>query len=131
MQVEINTHFFFDGYSRGVVGPEDLPMLLKLKDWPEHSSFEERLPRHGAEFISALPFREYTDHTTGPLNLAVKLPYEVVKPDLGPKAYIAYGVAQELVIGDSVTKIHCDISDAVSKLIFPMLTVLHTCTFLD
>ncbi|XP_051195769.1 uncharacterized protein [Lolium perenne] len=115
-EVEINIHFFFNGYSRGVVSPEGLPMLLKLKDWPQHSSFEERLPRHGAEFMSALPFREYTDHKCGPLNLAVKLPEKVIKPDLGPKTYIAYGVAQELGIGDSVTKLHCDMSDAVNIL---------------
>jgi lysine-specific demethylase 3 len=118
LQVEINTHFFFNGYSRGVVGPDGLPMLLKLKDWPQHSSFEARLPRHGAEFMSALPFREYTDHKSGPLNLAVKLPKKVIKPDLGPKTYIAYGVTQELGIGDSVTKLHCDMSDAVNQLIF-------------
>uniref|UniRef100_A0A453MSI8 JmjC domain-containing protein n=1 Tax=Aegilops tauschii subsp. strangulata TaxID=200361 RepID=A0A453MSI8_AEGTS len=115
-EVEINTSFFFNGYSRGAVGPDGLPVLLKLKDWPQHSSFEDRLPRHLAEFISALPFREYTDHKSGPLNLAVKLPKKVIKPDLGPKTYIAYGVAQELGVGDSVTKIHCDMSDAVNIL---------------
>nr|CAB3448521.1 unnamed protein product [Digitaria exilis] len=115
-EVDINTHMFFDGYSRGAVGSEDLPVLLKLKDWPPHSSFEKRLPRHNAEFMSALPFREYTDPKSGPLNLAVKLPKRVNKPDLGPKTYIAYGVTQELGIGDSVTKIHCDMSDAVNIL---------------
>ncbi|KAM0836383.1 hypothetical protein ACQ4PT_062366 [Festuca glaucescens] len=115
-EADINTHFFFTGYSRGIVGPEGLPMLLKLEDWPRHSSFEERLPRHGAEFMSALPFREYTDYKSGPLNLAVKLPREVIKPDLGPKTCIAYGITHELGIGDSVTKLHCDMSDAVSIL---------------
>ncbi|GJM89979.1 hypothetical protein PR202_ga06213 [Eleusine coracana subsp. coracana] len=114
--VDINIHMFFEGYSRGVVGPDDLPVLLKLKDWPQHSSFEDRLPRHGGEFMSALPFREYTDPKSGPLNLAVALPEGVNKPDLGPKTYIAYGIAQELGIGDSVTKIHCDMSDAVNIL---------------
>uniref|UniRef100_A0ACD5X0I0 Uncharacterized protein n=1 Tax=Avena sativa TaxID=4498 RepID=A0ACD5X0I0_AVESA len=117
-EVEVNTHLFFDGYSRGAFSPEGLPMLLKLKDWPQHSSFEERLPRHGAEFTSALPFREYTDHKSGPLNLAVKLPEKVLKPDLGPKTYIAYGVSHELGIGDSVTKLHCDMSDAFKKIAF-------------
>ncbi|XP_066320924.1 lysine-specific demethylase JMJ26-like isoform X3 [Miscanthus floridulus] len=115
-EVDVNIHMFFTGYSRGLVGPDDLPLLLKLKDWPPHRSFEERLPRHGAEFMSALPFRDYTDPKCGPLNLAVKLPEGVNKPDLGPKTYIAYGVSKELGIGDSVTKLHCDMSDAVNIL---------------
>ncbi|WVZ78227.1 hypothetical protein U9M48_025975 [Paspalum notatum var. saurae] len=115
-EIDFNIRMFFDGYSRGAYNPDGLPVLLKLKDWPQHSSFEERLPRHNSEFMSALPFREYTDPKSGPLNLAVKLPEGVIKPDLGPKTYIAYGVAQELGIGDSVTKLHCDMSDAVNIL---------------
>ena len=100
MQIDINIHKFFDGYSRGAVGPEDLPLLLKVKDWPQDSTFEKQLPRHDAEFMSALPFREYTHPRIGPLNLAVKLPVDTIKPDLGPKSYIAYGVHKnwELVI---------------------------------
>lgn len=90
--------------------------MLKLKDWPPASSFEERLPRHGAEFFKALPFPEYTDPRCGLFNLAGKLPNEVMKPDLGPKTYIAYGLGQELGRGDSVTKLHCDMSDAVCLL---------------
>jgi lysine-specific demethylase 3 len=85
MQVDVNICTFFKGYTHGTVDPEGLLVLLKLKDWPQHSSFEDRLPRHGAEFMSMLPFREYTDPKSGPLNLAVKLPKDVKKPDLGPK----------------------------------------------
>lgn len=38
-----------------------------------------------------VPLKEYTHPTAGPLNLAAQLPKEAIKPDLGPKSYIAYG----------------------------------------
>lgn len=92
--------------------------MLKLKDWPPSTLFERRLPRHDAEFISALPYKEYTHPHSGILNLAAKMKLEekMLKPDLGPKTYIAYGFAEELGRGDSVTKLHCDMSDAVCLL---------------
>lgn len=151
LQVDVNIHNFFKGYSEGRFDSLGWPQILKLKDWPPANSFEERLPRHGAEFINSLPFKEYThpfikkedyqikkrkrgdkqghkikkhkqENTNsryGFLNLAVKLPEDCLKPDLGPKTYIAYGIQEELGRGDSVTKLHCDMSDAV------WLTYLH------
>lgn len=113
MQVDVNIHQFFKGYSEGRIDCENWPQLLKLKDWPPKNEFDERLPRHGIEFISSLPFKEYTHPRKGFLNLAVRLPNGILKPDLGPKTYIAYGVGPELGRGDSVTKLHCDMSDAV------------------
>ncbi|CAJ2651335.1 unnamed protein product [Trifolium pratense] len=91
-------------------------------DWCEIFGIErsfgllESFPRHRAEFISSLPYKEYTDPFNGVLNLAVKLPDGAIKPDMGPKTYIAYGFNQELGRGDPVTKLHCDMSDAVNVL---------------
>ncbi|KAI8556113.1 hypothetical protein RHMOL_Rhmol05G0226900 [Rhododendron molle] len=115
-EVEVNVHKFFQGYLAGSFDAEGWPQILKLKDWPPSNLFEERLPRHNAEFISCLPFKHYSHPRDGFLNLSTKLPKNSLKPDLGPKTYIAYGVAQELGRGDSVTKLHCDMSDAVNVL---------------
>ncbi|KAL5543234.1 hypothetical protein UlMin_010944, partial [Ulmus minor] len=113
---EINIHQFFIGYVKGRFDRKNWPQILKLKDWPPSTRFEERLPRHGAEFISCLPFKEYTNPYNGILNIAVNMPEDSVKPDMGPKTYIAYGISHELGRGDSVTKLHCDMSDAVNVL---------------
>lgn len=114
LQVEINIHQFFRGYLEGRKHLNGWPQILKLKDWPPTSLFEECLSSHVSEFMALLPFSDYTHPKSGLLNLATELPEGALKPDLGPKTYIAYGSLEELGVGDSVTNLHYDISDVVS-----------------
>ncbi|KAJ4820546.1 transcription factor jumonji (jmjC) domain-containing protein [Rhynchospora pubera] len=115
-EVKMNIRQFFNGYEKGRYHSNRWPEMLKLKE--PTSSFDERLPRHCAEFLTALPFPEYTDPHYGPFNLVVKLPERIIKPDLGPRTYIAYGFREELGRGDSVIKLHCNMSDAVNVLTY-------------
>lgn len=116
-EVYLNLHRFFTGYKDGWLNEKTgWPYMFKLKDWPPTNHFDVRLPRHGSEFVASLPFKNYTNPHTGILNLATKLPKGALKPDLGPKSYIAYGLREELGRGDSVTKLHCDMADAVNVL---------------
>jgi len=121
MQGNINVNDFFTGYTNGRKDRLDWPQLLKLKDHPPNL-FEKSLPHHCAELISSLPFKEYTDPFKAALNLALKLPDNV---QMGLTTYFAYGFSEELGRGDSVTKLHCDMSDVVCfNSVFPELCFL-------
>ncbi|KAI3439018.1 hypothetical protein D9Q98_001430 [Chlorella vulgaris] len=93
-----------------------LPML-KLKDFPPASDFRSVLVRHNDDFMAMLSkcMPAYCHPTHGPLNLATMLPWYTKLPDLGPKGYVAFGREEEHQgEGDSVTKMHEDLSDAVN-----------------
>ena len=111
--MQINIDRFFKGYQEGRIHKNGWPELLKLSDWLPSSFFEERLPWLGAEFISALPFHEYTNTKHGVLNLASRIPDDGLRPDFGPKTHITYGLQEELGRGDSVMKLHCNLADKV------------------
>jgi lysine-specific demethylase 3 len=69
--------------------------------------------------LACLPLPLYTDPrlAASPLNMASALLPRDNPTDLGPKCYAAYGrLAEAAGEGDSVTKMHCDMADAVNLL---------------
>ena len=94
--------------------------MYKLKDFPPEDTFVNRCKRHNDDFLQMLDecMPEYMHPNGGVLNLASKLPESAVPPDLGPKGYIAFGREKEHegIEGDSVTRLHEDLSDAINIL---------------
>ena len=101
----------FENYNKRLKDDKGNPMILKLKDWPPGEDFAEFLPKRFKDLMEKLPLGDYT-RRDGILNLAGRLPECFVKPDLGPKMYIAYGSA--LHPNKASTNLHLDISDAVN-----------------
>ncbi|KAF2364150.1 JmjC domain [Trinorchestia longiramus] len=105
----------FENYSKRLKDEKGNPMILKLKDWPPGDDFAEFLPKRFKDLMEKLPMGDYT-RRDGSLNLAGRLPECFVKPDLGPKMYIAYGSA--LYPHKASTNLHLDISDAVNVMCY-------------
>nr|XP_043629370.1 lysine-specific demethylase JMJ25-like [Erigeron canadensis] len=115
-EVAVYLHDFLRRYSEGGFYRKKSPTLLKLENWQPPSLSQGEWPRHFAEFISCLPFKEYTHPHNGYFNVASKFPDVSSELDMGPRMDMAYGVEEELKSGDSVTKLHCDMSDTVNVL---------------
>ncbi|XP_068210806.1 lysine-specific demethylase 3A [Palaemon carinicauda] len=105
----------FEHYGKRLKDEKGQPMVLKLKDWPPGDDFAEMLPSRYDDLINVLPMGEYT-RRNGRLNLAGRLPECFVRPDLGPKMYIAYGSA--IHPSRASTNLHLDISDAVNVMCY-------------
>merc|ERR1719244_1046899 len=90
-------------------------MLLKLKDWPPEEDFALYFPKRFADLMKWLPMGDYTTRK-GCYNLARSIPEFFVKPDLGPKMYIAYG--SPLYSNYGSTNLHLDMSDAVNLIVY-------------
>ncbi|KAK1426058.1 hypothetical protein QVD17_14726 [Tagetes erecta] len=124
-EVTLNLSKFCSGYSAGQF-KQGLPLILKLEDWKPSCLSDGEWPRHFVEFINCLPFKDYTNPDNGYLNMAVKLPDLSLKPDMGPKMDIAYGVEEEMEYGDSVTKLRYEKADTVNVLTHTRSYVLKT-----
>ena len=109
---------FWDGFENlndRILDKRGTPMQLKLKDWPSDNDIANFLPDNFEDLMRALPIKDYTQRT-GHFNLASMMPDFFVRPDLGPKMYIAYGNA---LSPDSTgsTNLHLDMSDACNLMI--------------
>ena len=115
-QIKLST--FWNGFtdiSERIQSTNVTPLILKLKDWPPDHDFMDKMPERYKDYTTNLPMSEYTTRE-GTFNLASRLPPEFLKPDLGPKMYIAYGSAAYNDM--ATTSLHIDISDAMNLMIF-------------
>jgi len=110
--------FFWDGFEHldtRMLDQNGMPMLLKLKDWPPEDDFAQYFPRRFSDFMKWIPLPDYT-RREGRYNLASYMPEFFVRPDLGPKMYIAYGSPLYPEYGS--TNLHLDMSDAVNLIVY-------------
>ncbi|CAF3492184.1 unnamed protein product [Rotaria socialis] len=102
--------------------------ILKLKDWPTKKDFASVFPTLLHDLMNNIPFSDYTrrsytyenvEYHGGPMNIVERLPSCLVKPDLGPKLYIAYSqLASQAQKKAGTTNLHIDVSDAVNVLVY-------------
>lgn len=69
------------------------------------------------DFVGLLPVPHMTSIEATALNMAPTLGERCVPTDLGPKCYIALGRPEERGLGDSVTRCHLDMSDAINVML--------------
>ncbi|XWS18284.1 hypothetical protein CRYUN_Cryun32bG0030600 [Craigia yunnanensis] len=115
-EVEIGIKQLFLGSLRGLTQSNMCDEKLKLKGWLSSNLFQEQFPDHYTEIIRALPLPEYMDPRSGLLNIAARLPQEIIKPDQGPCVSISYCSGEELVHAKSVTKLCYGLCDVVNVL---------------
>nr|GAT57727.1 predicted protein [Mycena chlorophos] len=91
--------------------PAKRTVIWKVKDWPPTEDFDNKFPDLFEDFLRAAPVGCYMLYD-GHLNLWSFLPLNMIRPDLGPKMYIAYAniVKADRVMGS--TRLHLDMTDA-------------------
>ncbi|CAF2410229.1 unnamed protein product [Rotaria sp. Silwood2] len=124
---------FWDGFERLNVRLRDdahggRPRILKLKDWPTKKDFASVFPTLLHDLMNNIPFSDYTKRSYthdnviyhgGSMNIVERLPPCLVKPDLGPKLYIAYSqLTSQATKKAGTTNLHIDVSDAVNVLVY-------------
>ena len=105
----------FENVSHRLLNAQGTPMLLKLKDWPPDGDIAEYMPKRFHDLVHDFPIQQYTLRE-GSVNLASYIPDFYLRPELGPKMYIAYGNA--LYSNKASTNLHLDMSDAVNLMVY-------------
>merc|ERR1712088_1119571 len=85
------------------------------KDWPPDGDIAEYMPKRFHDLVHDFPIQPYTLRE-GSINLASYIPDYYLRPELGPKMYIAYGNA--LYSNKASTNLHLDMSDAVNLMVY-------------
>uniref|UniRef100_H2YD03 JmjC domain-containing protein n=2 Tax=Ciona savignyi TaxID=51511 RepID=H2YD03_CIOSA len=107
----------FESIENRLTDDTGVRMILKLKDWPTTDDFLDTMPHRFKDLMAALPLPEYTSRD-GTFNITSYLPNYFVRPDLGPKMYIAYGWVTEKDWDQGTTNLHLDISDACNLMVY-------------
>uniref|UniRef100_S4RZ18 Lysine-specific demethylase n=1 Tax=Petromyzon marinus TaxID=7757 RepID=S4RZ18_PETMA len=110
---------FWEGFQDNSVRPKNEsgePMVLKLKEWPTGDDFRDLLPDRFEDLTRNVPLAEYTTRE-GRLNLASHPPDFFVRPELGPKLHVAYGLLKEGDIAFGTRGIHSDLADTINILV--------------
>ncbi|KAI0695261.1 hypothetical protein C8T65DRAFT_584462 [Cerioporus squamosus] len=104
---------FFEEFAKSAA---DRGYAVKVKDWPPSSSFKNDFPQNYDAFMQAVPMQSYTCWN-GFRNLIAHYgipPGKIasLRPDVGPKAYIATPDLPQ----EGSTRLHLDITCAVNIL---------------
>ncbi|KAI0689579.1 hypothetical protein C8T65DRAFT_588533 [Cerioporus squamosus] len=94
----------------------DRGFAVKLKDWPPSTSFERDFKQNYNAFMQSVPMPSYTRHD-GVRNLIAHYaipphPFKSLKPDVGPKVYIATPDTPQ----EGSTRLHIDVTCAINIL---------------
>ncbi len=96
----------------------DQPRTLRLLDWPQSGEeFGEAYPAQALDLMKNLPLEPYTTRNTL-LNLTAVLPEVFVRPDLGPRMQVAYGIGVKDSAPDAGTiSLTVERADSISMLV--------------
>ncbi|CAI9087646.1 OLC1v1021776C7 [Oldenlandia corymbosa var. corymbosa] len=117
-EVEISAKQIFMGSMSEDAHVNIRHQTLKIKSWLSSYLFQEQFPSHHAELMQALPLQDYVNPISGLLNVALKLPPEAPKREIGPCIHISCGSPEDFMRNDFLMKLCYDSNDVVNILAY-------------